>query len=252
MPEATANPGRSPIRRIALWSGPRNISTAMLRAFGNRPDTFVCDEPLYAPYLLATNKPHPGADEVMRHHETDWRKVTDWLTCFEPPGKSIFYQKHMSHHLLPGIDRGWLEGLTHAFLIRDPAEVVRSFAKVAGEPELEETGLPQQLELFRETQQRTGRTPPVIDASDVLKAPRRALVKLCEALGIAFDELMLAWPAGPRETDGIWARYWYDTVLQSTGFHAHAPRDQPVPRHLAGLLEEAEAIYQELHEHRLQ
>jgi hypothetical protein len=241
------------VRRIAMWSGPRNISTAMMRSWGNRPDTFVCDEPLYAHYLLETQArvQHPGADEVIQHHETDWRKVTGWLTRFEPPGKTVFYQKHMSHHMLPDIDRSWLDELSHAFLIREPRRVIRSFSKIAGEPALEATGLPQQLEIFKRLCERTGRVPPVIDARDVLDHPERTLAALCEGLGIDFDAGMLVWPAGPRDTDGIWARYWYDTVWKSTGFHAYEPDNEPVPRHLGALLEEANEIYRELHKHRL-
>src|SRR5262245_51706996 len=143
MKSKTSNPGL----RIAMWSGPRNISSAMMRSWGSRPDTFVCDEPLYAHYLLQTCVPHPGAEEVIRCQENDWRKVVQWLTESAPSGKTIFYQKHMTHHLLPNIDRGWLDYVTNAFLIREPREVVTSLVKIAGEPKLEETGLPQQLEI---------------------------------------------------------------------------------------------------------
>src|SRR5438105_2443889 len=116
--------------RIAMWSGPRTISTAMMRSWGNRPDTFVCDEPLYAHYLLVTGAPHPGAAEVIHRHETDWRKVTEWLTGPVPEGKRIFYQKHMAHHLLPDIGEEWLAALTHGFLIRDPEEMLPSLLRV--------------------------------------------------------------------------------------------------------------------------
>src|SRR4051812_20432340 len=146
-----------------MWSGPRNISTAMLRSWGNRPDTFVCDEPLYAHYLLRTGAPHPGAEEVIRWHETDWRQVVAWLTGDVPGGKAIFYQKHMTHHLLPEIDRGWLDRVRNAFLLRAPRAVLTSLARVLPEPRLEDTGLPQQLELFELVRRRTGRVPPVVD-----------------------------------------------------------------------------------------
>jgi hypothetical protein len=239
------------VRRIAMWSGPRNISTALLRSWGNRADTFVCDEPLYAHYLLKTRVPHPGADEVIRSQENDWRKVVAWLTEYVPPGKSIFYQKHMTHHLLPEIDRGWLDRVSNAFLIREPREVVASFVRIAGTPRLEDTGLPQQLEIFEWVRQRTGRVPPVVDARDVLENPGRLLRLLCAALDVEFTDAMLSWPPGPRDTDGVWAKYWYDAVLQSTSFQPYRPKDTTVPAHLAGLLEQAEAIYRQLHEHRL-
>jgi hypothetical protein len=239
------------VQRIAMWSGPRNISSAMMRSWGNRTDTFVCDEPLYAHYLLLTGTPHPGADEVIRSQENDWRKVVHWLTEFEPPGKTIFYQKHMTHHLLPNIDRSWLDRVTNAFLIREPREVVTSFIKIAGSPKLEETGLPQQLEIFNWVRSRTGRMPPVIDSRDVLENPQRLLRLLCEALDVEFAETMLAWPPGPRDTDGVWAKYWYDAVLKSTTFQKYKPKDEPVPSHLTGVLREAEEIYGQLYECRL-
>jgi hypothetical protein len=239
------------VRRIAMWSGPRNISTALLRSWGNRPDTFVCDEPLYAHYLLKTGVAHPGADEVIRSQETDWRKVVAWLTEYVPDGKTVFYQKHMTHHLLPEIDRGWLDRVTNTFLIREPREVVASFVRIAGTPRLEDTGYPQQLEMFDLVRRRTGRVPPVIDARDVLQDPPRLLRLLCAAVDVDFTEAMLSWPPGPRETDGVWAKYWYDAVLKSTSFQPYRPKHEPVPPHLAGLLEQAEAIYDQLHQHRL-
>jgi hypothetical protein len=241
----------SVIRRIAMWSGPRNISTALLRSWGNRPDTFVCDEPLYAHYLLKTGVQHPGADDVIRSQENDWRKVVRWLTEYEPSGKSIFYQKQMTHHLLPEIDRGWLDRVTNAFLIREPREVVTSFVKIAGTPRIEDTGFPQQLEIFNGVRARTGRVPAVLDSRDVLEDPPRLLRMLCESLDVEFTEAMLSWPRGPRDTDGVWAKYWYDAVLKSTTFGPYKPKNEPVPEHLTGLLDEAEKIYRQLYEHRL-
>ena len=237
--------------RIAMWSVPRTVSTAMMRAWGNRPDTFVCDEPLYAHYLLKTGVAHPGADEVIRSQENEWRKVVAWLTGDVPGGKAIFFQKHMTHHLLPEIDRGWLGHVTNAFLIREPREVVASFVKIAGEPRLSDTGYPQQWEIFTLVKQRTGRVPPVVDARDVLTDPPRLLRLLCAALDVEFTDAMLSWPAGPRDTDGVWAKHWYGAVLQSTSFAPYKPRHDPIPSHLAGLLEQADAIYRQLHAHRL-
>jgi hypothetical protein len=224
----------------------------MMRSWGNRPDTFVCDEPLYAHYLLNTRVAHPGVDEVIRSQENDWRKVVAWLTEFEPPGKTVFYQKHMTHHLLPQIDRAWLDRVTNAFLIREPREVVTSFVKIAGEPRLQDTGLPQQLEIFDWVRTRTGKTPPVVDTRDVLDNPAHTMRLLCASLDLEFTEAMLSWPPGPRETDGIWAKYWYDALLKTTSFQPYKPKDDPVPPRLAGLLEEAEEIYNKLYEHRLQ
>jgi hypothetical protein len=240
------------MQRIAMWSGPRNISSAMMRAWGNRPDTVVCDEPLYAHYLLTTAAPHPGADEVIRSQSTDWRVVARMLTEDPlPPGKTVFYQKHMAHHMLPRIERDWLERLTHVFLIREPREVVASFTRIAGPPTLEATGLPQQLDLFEWAVERTGQVPPVIDARDVLQDPPRVLRRLCEAVDVEFSEAMLSWPPGPRPTDGVWAKYWYDAVVESTTFQPYRPSTKPVPAGLDDLLREADEIYARLYAQRL-
>lgn len=248
-------PGRQELMteplRIAMWSGPRNISTAMMRAWGNRPDTFVCDEPLYAYYLKETGYDHPGADEVIAVHEPDWRKVVTWLTGPVPNNKPIFYQKHMSHHLLPQIERDWLGSLTNVFLIREPREMITSLAKILPNPTPEATGLPQQVELYQWVVAKTGKQPPVIDARDVLDNPRRMLTLLCESLGVPFTEAMLSWPPGPRDTDGVWAKHWYANVEKTTTFQPYAPKDEPVPDHMKGLLERCQAEYDWLYDRRL-
>lgn len=246
-----AHPPRPAPIRIAMWSGPRNISTALMRSWGNRPDTFVCDEPLYAHYLAVTAKPHPARDEVIAHHETDWRKVVASLTGPVPAGRAIFYQKHMAHHLLPDIDRRWLDHLTHAFLIRDPLDMLTSLVKNVPQPELDDTGLPQQLELFERVRQAAGRTPPVIDARDVLENPRRILSKLCAALGVPFLDAMLAWPPGRRDTDGVWAPHWYAAVERSTTFQPYQPKHEPLPPRLEPLLHHCRRLYDQLYPHRL-
>jgi Sulfotransferase domain len=237
--------------RIAMWSGPRNISTAMMRSFENREDCFVTDEPLYAHYLQVTHKDHPGADEVVAHHDPDWRRVSQWLTGPIPNGREVWYQKHMSHHLLPNIERDWLDSLTHAFLIRDPKAMLISLTKVWKSPRLEDTGLPQQVELFRRVKARLGRNPPVIDAKDVLTNPRGALSTLCAALGIPFSERMLSWPAGKRDTDGIWAKHWYAAVESSTGFEPWSERSESLPTQYSSLLDECLPLYAELRAARL-
>jgi hypothetical protein len=238
-------------QRIAVWSGPRNISTALLRSFGNRPDTFVTDEPLYAPYLLATGRVHPGADEVVAAHESDWRKVVSWLTGPVPGGRAVWYQKHMAHHLLPDMDREWIHGLHNAFLIRDPRAMLISLAKNIPDATLADTGLPQQVELFEEIRRRTGRVPPVLDARDVLADPRGQLEPLCRALGLGFTDAMLSWPPGRRDTDGVWARYWYEAVERSTGFLPFRERDEVLAPNLEPLLAECRPFYEALHAHRL-
>lgn len=232
--------------RIAMWSGPRNISTAMMRAWENRPDTAVVDEPLYAHYLKTTGLDHPGREDVIRHHESDWRKVVADLTGPVPGGRAIYYQKHMSHHLLPNIDRGWLADLTHAFLIRDPREMLTSLIRNIPNPTLADTGLPQQLEIIDFVESHTGRTPPVVDARDILTDPPATLRKLCDALGVPFRDEMLHWPPGRRETDGAWAPDWYAAVEKSAGFEPYRPKTEPVPASLRPLLDGCLACYERL------
>ncbi|HEV8618169.1 MAG TPA: hypothetical protein VGQ70_01630 [Candidatus Udaeobacter sp.] len=237
--------------RVAMWSGPRNISTAMMRAWGNRPDTFVIDEPFYAYYLKATGKKHPGADEVIATGETDWRKVVAQLTSPLPNGKRIFFQKQMAHHLLPEVDREWLGGGTNCFLIRDPRDVIVSYVKKREVPALEDLGFVQQAEIFDWVCARTDAPPPVIDARDVLENPKRTLGLLCDAVGVEFSESMLSWPPGLRETDGIWAKYWYDEVARSTSFEPYRPRRDEVPKHLVEIHKRCRECYDRLYEHRL-
>ncbi len=234
-----------------MWSGPRNISTAMMRSWGNRPDTFVCDEPLYAHYLLHTGREHPGADEVIEHHESDWRKAVARLAGEVPAGKTVFYQKHMAHHLLPHIDRDWLAQLMNGFLIRDPGEMLTSLINHWPQPTVEDTGLPQQVEIFEFVRRRSGAIPPVLDAKDVLENPRRLLMLLTEAVGVEFCESMLSWPPGRRETDGIWAKHWYANVEKSTGFHAYRPKPDVVPDRLADVHAKCVEYYDKLYAHRL-
>lgn len=234
-----------------MWSGPRNISTAMMRAWGNRPDTLVCDEPLYAHYLFVTRKPHPGMEEVIAAGEIDWRKVTDWLTGPVPEGRSIFFQKHMAHHLLPDMEREWIGRLQNVLLVREPREMLTSLVKTTPDAGLEDTGLPQQWELFEWLRDRTGEAPIVIDARDVLENPRGMLEVLCSRLGVTFTDAMLAWPPGPRSTDGVWAKHWYHEVEKSTSFRPYKPKDEAVPDRWRGLLQDCNAIYARLHEVRL-
>ena len=237
--------------RLAMWCGPRNISTALMRAWGNRPDTFVVDEPLYAHYLRETSLPHAMAGEIIERYEADWEKVAAWLTGPIPGGRTIFYQKQMCHHMLAGIGRDWLGQVTNCFLIREPREMLTSLMKKLPSPTLTDTALPQQLELFNHVRESTGDVPPVIDSTEVLRDPRGMLSALCDRLGVAFTEAMLEWPPGIRESDGIWAEHWYPEVETTTGWRAYKPKDDPVPDSLSGVLEQCNEIYGQLYPHRL-
>jgi hypothetical protein len=238
--------------RIAMWSGPRNISTAMMRAWGNRPDTVVIDEPLYAYFLERTGKDHPMAAEVVAQGETDWRKIAAQLTKQPiPAGKRIFFQKQMTHHLLPEIDRAWIVDLTNCFLIRDPREVILSYIKKNPDPTLEDLGFVQQCEIFEFVRKRMNSTPPVVNAKDILENPERTLGALCAAIGVEFDKAMLSWAPGLRDTDGIWAKHWYDAVARSTSFEPYKPRTGNIPDSLRTIYDQCQTCYEQLHQHRL-
>jgi len=237
--------------RIAMWSGPRNISTAMMRAWGNRADTCVIDEPFYAFYLSVTSKEHPGADEVIASGETDWRKVIAQLTGPVPNGKRIFFQKQMAHHLSPEVDREWLGAVTNCFLIRDPREVIASYIKKREDPALPDLGFMQQAEIFDFVRNRTNSVPPVVDAKDVLDNPERMLRLLCEAVGVEFSDSMLSWPPGLRETDGIWASHWYGEVAKTTSFQPYHSSHAEVPDRLREIHERCRECYVRLYEYRL-
>jgi hypothetical protein len=224
-----------------------------MRSWGNREDTVVVDEPFYAHYLEATGLEHPGRDEVIASQPTDWRKVAGMLHGAVPGHAAIYYQKQMSHHLLPDMGREWLDGLTHAFLIRDPRPMIVSLGEKLSGFELEATGLPQQVEIFDHVVKTTGRIPPVIDSADLLARPEPTLRALCAALGVPFSDRMLWWPAGPRDTDGVWARYWYDRVEKSTGFETPpaAGRTVELSPRAAGMEARCRPLYERLHEHSL-
>lgn len=246
------------VLRLAMWSGPRNISTAFMRAWGNRADTLVVDEPFYAHYLQATGLDHPGRDEIIAQHETDWRRAAAALMAPVPAGIRILYQKQMAHHLLPHMGREWLDSVTHAFLIRDPAAMLASLGEKLAEFDLLATGLPQQVEIFEHVLARTGRPPPVLDSADLLARPEPMLRALCDALGVPFSERMLAWPPGRRDTDGVWAKHWYDRVEQSMGFETPAPRETgtptaapPVPPAVAEIEARCRPLYEQLRAYRL-
>jgi hypothetical protein len=237
--------------RIAMWSGPRNISTAMMRSWGNREDTTVIDEPFYAFYLKSTGIQHPAVDEVIATGETDWRKVVAQLIGPIPNGKQIFFQKQMTHHLLPQIDREWLDAVTNCFLIRDPRGVIASYLKKREDPALEDLGFVQQAEIFDLIRTRTKAVPPVVDARDVLQNPERTLRLLCEAVGVEFNVSMLSWPSGLRDTDGIWAKHWYGEVAKTTSFQPYRATHTEVPARFREIYEHCRDCYDRLNQHRL-
>jgi len=231
--------------RLAVWSGPRNISTALMRAWENRPDTRVIDEPLYAYYLHETGLGHPGRDEVIAAGETSWQVVVEGLTA---PVEGVFYQKHMAHHLLPQLPRDWIPSLTNVLLIRDPAEVVASYVRSRADVTVADIGVEQQAALYEQL----GETVPVIDAADFLRDPEGHLRWLCAHIGVEFTDRMLHWPAGPRDSDGVWAPYWYDAVLASTGFEPYRPRTVELAGNALHVAQRSRLHYERLYESRVQ
>jgi hypothetical protein len=240
--------------RIAMWSGPRNISTAMMRSFGARHDTAVIDEPFYAAYLVATGIIHPMREEVIASQPNDCREVVEQLLGSVPDGRAIWYQKHMTHHMIEGFGREWIGQVRNAFLIRDPREVLASYVLQRNEVTLADIGIVQQRELFEREADRLGVAPPVVEGAAVLANPARTLSRLCEALGIAYTDEMLSWPAGRRSTDGVWAPAWYEAVERSTCFAPPTPtqaREAQLPPDLERIAEEAQPHFAALAAHRL-
>lgn len=241
----------SDVTRIALWSGPRNISTAMMRSFENRNDSMVVDEPFYAFYLKTTGMQHPVTEEILATQPNDWRDVAAAMTGPVPDGVKVFYQKQMAHHLLPEMDREWMKSVKHAFLIREPRHMLSSYMQKREEARLEDLGFKQQVGLYDWLTTVTDQRPPVVDSRQVLEDPRGVLTALCEALGIDFQESMLSWEPGKRETDGVWADHWYDAVLKSTGFQPYKPKEINLTPGLEAIAEEARMHYDYLYSNRL-
>ncbi len=241
----------SQVVRVAMWSGPRNISTAMMRAFENRPDTVVVDEPLYAAYLARTGVDHPAREAVMASQPTDPATAVAELLAPLPSGCRVHYAKHMAHHVSREMDLRWTLGFRNALLIRDPVEVVASYVRARESCEPEDIGLPQQewlLELWDAQELEV----PVIDAGEFLRAPEAHLRWLCDWLHIPFTARMLSWPPGPRVSDGVWAPHWYASVWASTGFEPWRPRQIDLSDHDAAVAEACRPIYAALHSRRVQ
>jgi len=213
-------------------------------SFAQRADTRAFDEPLYAHYLRVSGAQHPGRAEVLAAQDPDGERVVREVVL-GPCDRPIAFFKMMAHHLV-ALDPSFLERVTNVLLVRDPRAMLLSLAKVLGMPELKDTGLGAQVEML-ERLERKGIDVPVLDAREVLLDPRGVLGELCERVGIAFDERMLSWPAGPKAEDGVWARHWYAQVHRSTGFETWTERNQAVPPELRALHEQCQALYERLH-----
>jgi hypothetical protein len=239
--------------RIAMWSGPRNISTAMMRSFENRPDASVIDEPFYAAFLKATGIGHPMREETLAAHPSDPRAVVEQILGPVPDARPIWYQKHMTHHMVDGFPMDWVWRMRNAFLIRAPEDVLVSYVQKREDVTLDDIGFVSQRALFEREADRLGHAPPVIHGEDVLADPRGTLSALCAALAIPFHEAMLSWPAGKRATDGAWAPVWYASVERSTGFSAprSSARPEDLPARLRRIADAARPHYMALLKFRI-
>ena len=234
-----------------MWSGPRNLSTAMMRAFENREDTEVLDEPFYAHYLKMTGLDHPGRDMVINSQSTNWDEVVAICKKSNSHGKSIMYQKHMAQHNLEGFDISWIKDVQNCLLIRDPKYVITSYKEKFPIKDERLLGYVQQTEILEYIEKEKSKTPPIIDADDLLQFPEVILNKLCEQIGIDFSLSMLSWPKGPRNSDGVWAPYWYREVQRSTGFQPHVKREIVLDDDLNEIYDKCMGHYQVIHEKRI-
>jgi len=237
---------------ICMWSGPRNLSTAMMRSFGARADTEVMDEPFFAPFLAISGKAHPGRAETLARHETHPASVAAMCSAAPSPGVLYSFQKHMPHHMLEGFPLDWAKEARHFFLLRHPQRVIASYVKGRARFDLDDLGFAPQLRLYGMLSDLVGSAPPVINSEDILHAPEAALIALCAALEMEFDPAMLSWDPGPRPEDGAWAPYWYHSVENSTGF---GPPPGALPQLTAenlAILKECLADYERLHDRAIQ
>jgi hypothetical protein len=241
----------SNVTRIAMWSGPRNISTALMRSFESRDDCEVVDEPFYAFYLKQSGLQHPVTEEILASQPNDWREVANAMTGPLKSNASVFYQKQMAHHLLPEIEREWMLQVSNAFLIREPRAMLASYDVKREHATVEDLGFKQQVDLYKWLLENLGSAAPVIDSKDVLTNPGQVLHDLCIDLCIDYQPAMLSWEPGLRRTDGIWANHWYDAVLTSTSFHPYVAKEITLSPELEAVAEEAQPYYDYLYERRI-
>jgi len=235
-------------KRICLWSSPRNLSTALMYSFAQRQDTLAIDEPLYAHYLHVTNADHPGKEEVLQAQEQDGSKVITQIVAGEYEKPVVFF-KQMTHHLV-AVDTSFLSKTLNVIYIRDPKQIISSYAQVRAEVQMEDIGIAAQWQLYQFLQSNQY-SCIVLDSGELLKDPEKVLDELCNALAIPSDPAMLHWPAGPKKEDGVWAKYWYANVHQSTGFERQPTSDRPLPDYLKPLYQESKVFYDLLFPHSI-
>lgn len=234
------------IRRIAMWSGPRNLSTAMMRAFSSRSDTAVSDEPFYAAYLARSGVVHPMQEQVLASQKQDPHAVAADLLGPVPHGKPVWYQKHMAHHMIEGVPLDWMDSVTNVFLLRSPERVLASYSQKREDVSLRDIGFAEQAMLFDRVADRLGHAPPVVDSEDVRRDPRGTLTALCAAIDLPFEDAMLTWPSGPHADDGVWASHWYGAIFNSNGFAPPDDRTAELPDHLRPIADAARPYYERM------
>ena len=234
-----------------MWSGPRNISTAMMRSFQSRGDTFVSDEPMYGHFLSITKTNHPLREEIIKSMETDRKKLHKYLSIFTPGKFSIWYQKQMTQHILIDDSLEWIKDLSNVFLIRDPKQVILSYLKKFKLEDESLIGFIQLKRIFDYLKNNTESDPIVIDANDILKNPSAMLNQLCEKLKIPYSDKMLRWEKGYRDTDGVWASHWYDNVINTTRFTSFKENKELLPKKYSKIYNQSMEIYNQLHNYRI-
>ncbi len=237
------------VLRISVWSCPRTVSTALMRAFAQRSDTSCVDEPLYGYYLARTGAQHPMREQILNAQSQDWQRVVDEV-LLGPCGTPVQFVKHMAHHLVGDVDLAFAARTRNVFLLRPPREMLPSMLRDLGELHRRDIGYERQRDLFHELR-RAGMDPIVIESTDLLNDPEGTLRRLCAQLGLDFDRRMLSWPPGRHASYGVWAPFWYGNVEKSTGFQPFAPRSEEVPESLRPLLAQAQECWLDLHARRL-
>ena len=227
---------------IACWSGPRNISTALMRSWSSRKDTFVTDEPFYAHYLKKTQKNHPMKEQIINHYSSNYKEVVHYLTHKVPNQKSIWYQKHMAHHLIDLSEIKWIKKCQNCILLRHPKEVISSYIVKNNLQKVEELGYPQQYEIAKFLKKSNKRFT-VIDSEDLLKNPSKVLSDWCKSINIDFDKSMLQWEKGHHQNDGIWWKHWYDNVINTTGFQKYYKKDINIENQYDSIYNESMEYY---------
>ncbi len=234
-----------------MWSGPRNISSALMRSFENRSDCFVSDEPFYSYFLAKTKLKHPLYQEIIQSGFTDYNQIIKYITGPIPSSKKIWYQKHMAHHILEGNNMKWVKHMKNCLLIRHPSDVILSYLQKNKLENIEQLGYLQLIQIYKILTEELNIHPIIIDAEDLLSKPEDMLNLLCKNLGIKFDKKMLSWSVGIRKTDGVWSKHWYKNVEASNGFNPFNKTDRKIPVKYRIINDKCMELYNFLYERRM-